>query len=67
MNIETHRIKQYNSTYKYVLCVNGKPILITKGQNRMSKCIAYITDKSVELKDGKIKKLLDSLLKEERK
>lgn len=66
MNIETHKVKQYNSTYKYVLIVDGKPVLITRGKNRMCRCIAYLTDKSVELKDGKIKKILDEILKEEK-
>lgn len=44
--------------------VSGKPILITKSQNRLSQCIAYMENKEVDIKDGKIKKLLDSIKKE---
>ena len=64
MKIETYKVKQYNSTYKHILMVSGKPILITKSQNRLSQCIAYMENKEVDIKDGKIKKLLDSIKKE---
>lgn len=65
MEIETYKVKQYNSTYKHILVVDGKPILITQSENRLSKCIAYLSDKSVEIKDGKIRKLLDKISKGE--
>ena len=65
MEIETYKVKQYNSTYKHILVVDGKPILITQSENRLSKCIAYLSDKSVEIKDGKIRKLLDKISKVE--
>jgi len=61
MKIETYRVKQYNSTFKHVLMIDGKPILITKSPNRLSQCIAYLADKRVEIKDGTIKKLLDKV------
>ena len=61
MKIETYKIKQYNSTYKHILMIDGKPILITKSSNRLSKCIAYLSDKRVEIKDGTIKKILDKI------
>ena len=65
MNIQTFKVKQYNSTYKHVLMVDGKPILITESANRMSQCIAYLSDKNVDINDGKIKKTLDSVSKGE--
>ena len=64
MKIETYKVKQYNSTYKHILMVDGKPILITKSQNRLSQCIAYMENKEIDIKDGKIKKLLDGIKKE---
>lgn len=44
--------------------VDGKPILITKSQNRLSQCIAYMENKEIDIKDGKIKKILDTIKKE---
>lgn len=65
MKIQTFKVKQYNSTYKHILMVDGKPILITQSANRLSQCIAYLSDKRVEIKDGTIKKILDSISKGE--
>lgn len=65
MNIQTFKVKQYNSTYKHILMVDGNPILITQSANRLSQCIAYLSDKRVEIKDGTIKKILDSIIKGE--
>ena len=65
MDIQTFKVKQYNSTYKHVLVVDGKPVLITQSANRLSKCIAYLSDKHIEIKDGAIKKILDSVSKGE--
>jgi len=65
MKIQTFKVKQYNSTYKHILMIDGKPILITQSANRLSQCIAYLSDKRVEIKDGTIKKILDSISKGE--
>ena len=62
MRIETFKVKQYNSTYKHVLVVDGEPVLVTQSENRMSQCIAYLSDKRIEINDGVIKKKLDALL-----
>jgi len=64
LKIETFKVKQYNSTYKHILVVDGKPVLITKGGNRMAKCIEYLTNKDVDISDGKIKKVLDEIMEE---
>ena len=61
MDIQRFKVKQYNSTYKHILVVNGKPILITQSENRLSHCISYLSDKNIEIKDGKIKKILDEI------
>lgn len=65
MKIETFKVKQYNSTYKHILVVDGIPIVITKSANRLSQCIAYLSDKRVEIKDGVVRKKLDSVSKGE--
>ena len=60
MNITTHRIKQYNSTYKTVVCVDDKPICIVAGVGKtLSNVIAYLNGYDVDIPDGKIKKILD--------
>ena len=60
MNITTHRIKQYNSTYKTVVSVDGKPICIVAGVGKTaSNIIAYLNGYDVDIADGKIKKALD--------
>lgn len=60
MNITTHRIKQYNSTYKTVVCVDGEPICIVAGVGKtLSNVIAYLNGYDADIADGKIKKALD--------
>ncbi len=60
MNITTYRIKQYNSTFKTVISVDGKPICIVAGVGKtVSNIIAYLNGYDVVIADGKIKKILD--------
>ena len=60
MKITTHRIKQYNATYKTVVCVDGKPICIVAGVGKtLSNVIAYLNGYDADIADGKIKKALD--------
>lgn len=60
MEITTYRIKQYNSTYKTVICVNGEPICIVDGCGKnVSNIIAYLNGYNVVISDGKIKSILD--------
>lgn len=60
MKVTTYRIKQYNSTYKTVVCVDGKPICIVAGVGKtLSNIIAYLNGYDVGIADGKIKKALD--------
>ena len=62
MNITTYRIKQYNSTYKTVVCVDGVPVCLTRSNSRASNIISYLSGYDVEINDGAIKKKLDKLL-----
>lgn len=60
MNITTYRIKQYNSTYKTVVCVDDKPICTVASVGKtLANIIAYLNGYDVDIADNKIKKALD--------
>ena len=61
MEIKVSRIKQYNSTHKNVIMVDGKPICIVAGQKITSNCVAYLQGYDVEINDGAIKNKLDKM------
>ncbi len=66
MNIQTFRIKQYNSTSKTVVMVDGKPICIVQGCGKtVSNIIAFLNGYEVPIADGKIKKQLERIRKNE--
>jgi len=53
MKIDTYRVKQYNSTSKTVVCIDGKPICIVQGCGKtLSNIIAYIQGYDVKITDG---------------
>ena len=53
------KVKQYNSTYKHVLMVDGIPVCVTESDKRASECIQYLNGYNADINDGKIKKILD--------
>lgn len=59
MDIKVLKVKQYNSTYKYILMIEGRPVCITQGEKRVSECIQYLNGYNADINDGKIKKILD--------
>ena len=59
MKITTYRVKQYNATYKTVICVNDEPICMAVGAETVLNIIAYLKGYDVDIADGKIKKALD--------
>lgn len=61
MKISTLKVKEYNSTNKYVLMVEGIPVCIVRGNKSLNDCISYLMNGEPSLKDGKIMKLLDKL------
>ena len=68
MNITTYRIKQYNSIFKTVISVDGKPICIVAGVGKtVSNIIAYLNGYNVVISDGKIKGILDKYKSESEK
>lgn len=64
MNITQTRVKQYNSTYKTVISVDGVPVCITRSNKRASDIMSYLSGYEVEINDGKLKKQLDKIRNE---
>lgn len=64
MTISTVKIKEYNSTKKYVLMVDSIPVCIVRGNKSLNDCISYLMNGEPLLKDGRIMKLLDKIKKE---
>jgi hypothetical protein len=42
MNITQTRVKQYNSTYKTIISVDGVPVCITRSNKRASDIMFYL-------------------------
>ena len=61
MNITQTRVKQYNSTYKTVISVDGVPVCITRSNKRASDIMSYLSGYEVEINDGKLKKQLNKI------
>lgn len=64
MKITQTRVKQYNSTYKTVVSVDGVPVCITRSNKRASDIMSYLSGYEVEINDGKLKKQLDKIRNE---
>lgn len=65
MKITQTRVKQYNSTYKTVVSVDGAPVCITRSNKRASDIVSYLSGYEVEINDGKLKKQLDKIREKE--
>ena len=61
MNISTVKVKEYNSTYKHILMVDGIPVCIVRGTKNLTDCINYLMNGEPSLKDGKVMKLLEKV------
>ena len=61
MKLTQTRVKQYNSTYKTVITVDGVPVCITRSNKRASDIVSYLSGYEVEINDGKLKKHLDKI------
>ena len=66
MNLTQTRVKQYNSTYKTVIAVDGVPVCITQSNKRASDIVSYLSGYDIEINDGKLKKQLDKIRVKER-
>ncbi len=62
IQITTKRIKQYNSTNKTVIMVDGEPICIVDGVGKtVSNIMAYLNGYDGPIADGKIRRILDKV------
>lgn len=61
MNITQTRVKQYNSTYKTIVSVNGTPVCIAQSRKKASEIVSYLSGYEVNIYDGKLKKQLDKI------
>lgn len=59
MDIKIVKVRQYNSTNKHVLMIDGEPVCIAAGSNRINECVQYIYGCDADINDGKIRKILD--------
>lgn len=64
MDISVVKVKQYNSTYKHVLVVNGTPVCMARSPFTLADCVNYLTNGTPVLSDGKIMKILDKVRNE---
>ena len=61
MEIKTKKLKQYNSTYKYLLLVDNEPICLFKSQNQINEALQYLHGNNAKISDGTIRKVLDKV------
>lgn len=59
MNIQTFKVKHYNSTKKVVVTVNQVPVTVTRTEEEASLLISYLNGYNVELHDSSVKNALD--------
>lgn len=62
--MEVVKVKQYSSTNKYVLLIDGVPVAITRGGARASLLMQYVEGFDVDIQDGRLKKVLDKYREE---
>ncbi|WP_427340631.1 hypothetical protein [Caloranaerobacter sp. DY30410] len=58
MKIKVKRIKGYNCPNKLLLLINNEPVAFANGMASISKMIQYAEGYDVDIKDGKIKRIL---------
>lgn len=60
-NFEVFKVKQYNSTYKFIVVKNRIPLFCTKSEKRAYEYVAIMQGYgSVEnVKDGAIKRIIE--------
>lgn len=59
MDVKVAKVKQYNSTYKHIVMIDGVPVCITRSGKKANECIQYLNGCNVDINDGKIKRVLD--------
>lgn len=59
MDVKIMKLKQYNSTWKHLLVINGDPLCVFESQNRLNEALQYVNGYDADINDGYIKKILD--------
>ena len=67
MNIQTYRVKQYNSKPTTIICVDGEPIVSVRGKKEISKIVSYLSGYDVVISDGFVKRALDKCLEKKKR
>lgn len=57
--IKVYRVPQYMSKRVNVICVDGVPVCTARGKKTTSDIIAKLSGYDVEIKDGRVNKLID--------
>lgn len=57
--IKVYRVPQYMSKRVNVICVDGVPVCTARGKKTTSDIVAKLSGYDVEVKDGRISKLID--------
>lgn len=66
MDIKVFKVKQYNSTYKHLLIVDGVPVVVSQSKNRISAIVAYLGgNEQIIIHDGAVKRRLDKIINKE--
>lgn len=59
MDVKIMKLKQYNSTWKHLLVINGEPLCIFDSQNRANEALQYLNGYDADINDGHVKKVLN--------
>lgn len=57
--IKVYRVPQYMSKQVNVICVDGVPVCTARGKKTTSDIVSGLSGYDVEIKDGRVNKLID--------
>lgn len=61
MKITIEKVKQYNSTKKYVVIVDSVSVVVCNSEEDASKIISYLDGYNVDIHDNSVLKILDDI------
>lgn len=65
MNIKVYRVPQFSSKHVNVICVDDVPFCAVRGRKSTSAIITKLNGYDIDIKDGRIDRLIEQKLKEE--
>ena len=65
MNIKVYRVPQFSAKRVNVICVNDVPLCTVRGRKTTSDIITKLNGYDVDIKDGRIDRLIEQRLKGE--